>query len=108
VPEPRSAEEWRLTSCLARFEGERGSYHEALAIERGALPIQELVLGRDHPDTLTTRHNIASWTWQAGEALHLFRELLSDREGVLGRDHPDTLATRNRIASLEKTSTRLS
>jgi hypothetical protein len=24
--------------------------------------VQERVLGRDHPDTLTTRHNLAFWT----------------------------------------------
>src|SRR5215471_6729362 len=100
VPEPRSAEEALLTRWLARFEGERGNYREALAIERGALPIQERVLGRDHPDTLTTRGNIASWTGEtgeAGEALRLFRELLPDQERVLGRDHPDTLRTRGEI-----------
>ena len=60
------------------------------------------MLGPDHPDTLTTRGNIASWTGECGDAagaLRLFRELLPDRERVLGPDHPDTLTTRNNIAS---------
>ena len=30
------------------------------------LPIQERVLGAEHPDTLTTRASLASWTRQAG------------------------------------------
>ena len=65
------------------------------------LPDRERVLGRDHPDTLTTRHNIADWTGEAGDArgaLQLFSALLPDQERVLGRDHPNTLTTRHNIA----------
>jgi hypothetical protein len=101
VPEPRTAEETLLTRQIARFEGERGDYREALAIERRGLPIQEHVLGRDNPRTLTTRNDIAYWTGkmgEAGEALRLFRELLPDQERVLKPDHPDTLRTRSNIA----------
>jgi hypothetical protein len=56
------------------------------------------LLGKDHPDTLVTRDNVAFWTGNAGdaqEALRLFRE----RERLLGKDHPDTLVTRNNVAS---------
>ena len=66
------------------------------------LPDQERVLGADHPDTLITRGNIASWTGQCGdpaEALRLYRTLLPDQERVLGPDHPNTLTTRNNIAA---------
>ena len=61
----------------------------------------QAILGPDHPDTLTTRNNIAAWTGETGdgrEALRLFQELLPDQERVLGPDHPDTLTTRNNIA----------
>ena len=34
---------------------------------RELLPDQERVLGRDHPDTLTTRNNIAHWTGETGD-----------------------------------------
>ena len=54
----------------------------------------------DHPDTLTTRSNIAHWTGDTGDApraLRLLRELLPDRERVLGKDHPATLTTRSNI-----------
>ena len=80
------------------WTGAAGDAREALRLFRELLPDLERVLGRDHPDTLTTRNNIAHWTGEAGdarEALRLFRELLPDLERVLGRDHPDTLtATR--------------
>jgi Tetratricopeptide repeat len=59
-------------------------------------------LGPDHPDTLTTRSNIAAWTGQAGDArgaLELFTALLPDQQRILGPDHPDTLATRSNIAA---------
>ena len=36
---------------------------------RELLPDQERVLGRDHPDTLTTRGNIAYWTGETGDAM---------------------------------------
>ncbi|MDQ3764494.1 MAG: tetratricopeptide repeat protein, partial [Actinomycetota bacterium] len=67
-----------------------------------ATPIHDS-LGPDHPDTLSTRHQIAYWTGKAGdptEALRLFRELLPDRQRVLGPDHPATLTTRHNIAFL--------
>ncbi len=63
------------------------------------------VLGPLHPDTLTTRNNIAFWTGrleEAAEALRLFRELLPDRERVLGPLHPDTQALRALIAAKEE------
>jgi len=64
-------------------------------------------LGPDHPDTLTTRGNIAHWTGQSGDApgaLELSKELLPDHERVLGPDHPDTLTTE---AWIEELRTRL-
>ena len=73
----------------------------ALRLFTALLPDRERVLGRDHPATLSTRHNIASWTGAVGdarEALRLCTALLPDQERVLGRDHPDTLSTRNNIA----------
>jgi Tetratricopeptide repeat len=61
------------------------------------LPIQERVLGPEHPDTLTTRHRLALWTGKAGnpaEARDQYTALLPIRERVLGPEHPATLATR--------------
>ena len=104
VPTPRTANEARLTNWLARHEGERGSYREARAIALMALPILEHNLGPDHPDTLATRSNIASWTGETGdphEALRLFRELLPDLARLLGPNHPYTAVTREWITFLQ-------
>ena len=93
--------------------GEYGRVVESLVHRQSVIPAENLKrwqswkarieskLGPDHPDTLTTRNNIARWTGEAGdarEALRLFAELLPDMERVLGHDHPDTLMTRHNIA----------
>jgi hypothetical protein len=60
------------------------------------------VLGPDHPDTLTTRNNIAYWRGEAGDpagAVTASEQLLTDQLRVLGPDHPNTLITRSNIAS---------
>ena len=57
--------------------------------------------GPEHPDTLTTRYNLARWTGEAGDAAGArdqFAALLPIRERVLGPEHPDTLATRHDLA----------
>lgn len=58
---------------------------------------------REHPHTLTTRHNLARWLRETGDrdnARNLFKKVLRDREQILGKDHPDTLATKKRLAIL--------
>ncbi|MFI9008856.1 tetratricopeptide repeat protein, partial [Actinosynnema sp. NPDC053489] len=55
------------------------------------------ILGPDHPDTLTTRGNLAFWRGRAGDpagAAQATAELLTDHLRILGPDHPDTLTTR--------------
>ena len=78
----------------------RGTPREALRLYLELLPDRQRVQGHDHPETLTTRFDIAYWTGEAGdarEALRLCLELLPDRQRVLGPDHPDTLRTRHHI-----------
>ena len=61
----------------------------------------ERVLGADHPDTLTSRNNLAEAYRAAGrtaEAIALYERTLADRERVLGADHPNTLGSRNNLA----------
>jgi hypothetical protein len=58
-------------------------------------------LGADHPDTLTTRHELAYWQGETGDAAGAataFELLLADRLRMLGPDHPDTLTTRHELA----------
>ena len=65
------------------------------------LPVRERVLGAEHPDTLTARANLASWTGEAGDAAGArdqFAALLPVDERVLGAEHPNTLAARANLA----------
>ncbi|MFG2825379.1 tetratricopeptide repeat protein [Kitasatospora sp. NPDC048365] len=58
-------------------------------------------LGPDHPDTLITRHDLASCRGEAGDpaaAADMSEALFADRLRVLGPDHPSTLATRHALA----------
>ena len=77
--------------------------------EQGAKD-QARVLGEDHPDTLTTRHNLAYCYQEAGridEAITLYENLVSDRIRVLGEDHPQTLWTRCDLAEAYKDAGRI-
>jgi hypothetical protein len=59
------------------------------------------VLGPDHPQTLTARHELADWRGELGEAVSAvtaYEELVADYLRVLGPDHPDTLTVRNDLA----------
>jgi tetratricopeptide (TPR) repeat protein len=62
---------------------------------------RERVLGESHPDTLTSRNNLAEAyraAGQAGDAVVLHERTLADRVRVLGESHPDTLSSRNNLA----------
>ncbi|WP_157527194.1 tetratricopeptide repeat protein, partial [Micromonospora rosaria] len=51
-----------------------------------------------HPDSLTSRHNLAGCyraTGRIAEAVALYERVLAAREQVLGPDHPDTRASRD-------------
>ena len=60
------------------------------------------MLGADHPNTLTSRNNLASAYESAGDlgrAIPLFKQALAGRTRVLGADHPDTLTSHSNLAS---------
>jgi hypothetical protein len=59
------------------------------------------LLGPDHPDAMTARHELALWLGQGGNASGAaaqYEGLLADRLRLLGPDHPDTLMTRGNLA----------
>ena len=59
------------------------------------------MLGREHPDTLAARHELARWTGAAGDAAGArdqYAALLPVVERVLGTEHPDTLRDRANLA----------
>jgi tetratricopeptide (TPR) repeat protein len=58
-------------------------------------------LGPDHPDTLTSRSNLAAAYARGGrvaDAVRMHEETLRLRTAKLGPDHPDTLTSRNNLA----------
>ena len=66
--------------------------------------------GPDHPDTLTSRNDLANAYLDAGradEAIALHERTLADRERVLGETHPDTLVSRNSLAFAYRSAGRL-
>jgi hypothetical protein len=92
----------RIHRALATNHSALGEYRLALTNGQHELALRTTIQSPGHPDTLTTRHDIAYWTGEGGDqagALRLSRELLPDQEQMLGPDHPDTLATRGNIAT---------
>jgi NB-ARC domain/Tetratricopeptide repeat len=84
-----------------RSLGEAGSVTAAVSYFPQMTNKAVELLGRDHPDTLTARHELALWRGQAGDAATAaaaYEALLADRLRVLGPEHPDTLATRGNLA----------
>ncbi|MEV5085129.1 tetratricopeptide repeat protein [Streptomyces sp. NPDC056159] len=62
---------------------------------------REQVLGNTHPQTLTSRNNLASAYQEAGDLerpIPLYETTLTQREQILGNTHPHTLASRNNLA----------
>jgi tetratricopeptide (TPR) repeat protein len=81
---------------------EAGQVGEAIALHERTLADMERLLGPNHPDTLTSRNNLANAYWAAarvGEAVPLHERTLADMERLLGPDHPSTLGSRNNLAN---------
>ncbi len=86
---------------IADYLAFSGSYAAARDLQRQVLDARERLLGPEHPDTLTTRHNLARWTGQAGDpaaARDMYAELLPVVERVSGPEHPGTLTVRGNLA----------
>ncbi|MGX1805161.1 tetratricopeptide repeat protein [Nocardia sp. NPDC055321] len=85
----------------ALFLLNQGAHGRAIDYTVRAVTGYERVLGIDHPDTLTSRNDLAGAYESAGrasEAVPLHERALTDCERVLGIDHPDTLTSRNDLA----------
>ncbi|RLK58193.1 tetratricopeptide repeat protein [Actinokineospora cianjurensis] len=97
---------WKPDGHVVLFQagnslGGAGLVHAALTHFENLYSTAHQHLGSDHPDTLSTRSNIAYWRGDAGDATgaaQAFTELLTDRLHILGPDHPHTLSTRSNIA----------
>ncbi|TFH54313.1 MAG: tetratricopeptide repeat protein, partial [Methanothrix sp.] len=90
---------------VANFHQDAGRYEGAEPLFRRALEGRERVLGKEHPDTLTSVNNLAALLYSKGDykgAEPLLRRALEAQERVLGKDHPNTLTYANNLAELLK------
>ena len=81
----------------------QGRYGEAEPLYKEALQVREKVLGKEHPDTLTSMNNLAALyesQGRYGEAEPLLKEALQVLGEVLGEEHPYTLSSMNNLALL--------
>ena len=86
-----------------------GLPYEALTLDV-AVDSLESLLGEAHPDTLTSRNDLAGAYESAGrltEAIALYEQVLPDCIRVLGEDRPDTLTSRNNLACAYQSAGRL-
>ncbi|MFI7337280.1 FxSxx-COOH system tetratricopeptide repeat protein [Streptomyces sp. NPDC050085] len=101
-PETDTADTLAVLSQVGLFVDDQGSTQSAIAYHARALTAALRVLGADHPDTLSSRQNLAEAYKSAGDldrAVPLFEQNLTDRTRVLGQDHPETLDTRHSLAN---------
>ncbi|MFJ4094585.1 FxSxx-COOH system tetratricopeptide repeat protein [Kitasatospora sp. NPDC089913] len=91
-----------LYVTVAQYLYRRGHVARTIPLREAALTQFEQTLGDTHPDTLTSRNNLAYAYESAGDldrAIPLYETTLTQREQTLGDTHPDTLTSRNNLAS---------
>ncbi len=99
---PESPETLTALSELAHILRHRGRIDaEMLEMAKSASEGLARVLGPDHPDTLSSRNNLAlaySAAGRTAEAITLQQANRKLEESKLGPDHPSTLDSRNNLA----------
>ena len=74
-----------------------GGVQRAIAATLATQHAAQRLLGAEHPETLTSRANLARSYWSAGrtaDAIELQERVLADSVRILGDEHPDTLTAR--------------
>ena len=92
-----------LRDTLGRTYLGIGHLEKARPHLEAALTTRRDILGDEHPDTLASMSNIASFLSDGGhlhEADLLARQTLEARRQLLGADHPDTLGSRFQVAGI--------
>jgi tetratricopeptide (TPR) repeat protein/tRNA A-37 threonylcarbamoyl transferase component Bud32 len=100
-----------LREALGRTFYDLGLYDRSASSHTKARALREAALGPEHPDTLTSCHNVATAYHDAGllsQAIALYEETLTRRVAKLGPDHPHTLLTRSNLATAYAVTGRIS
>jgi tetratricopeptide (TPR) repeat protein len=85
-----------------QYASEIGAYINAEKLTRKSTSIWKRVVGNEHPDTLTSKANLASIYSKQGrlnEAEMLKLEVLEASKRVLGGEHPNTITWKANLAS---------
>jgi tetratricopeptide (TPR) repeat protein len=107
-----------LTEILLRLRGWAtwcldhlgDSFVQAIEYGQALVADRERILGQAHPDTLTSRNNLALAYQNSGrleEAIALYEQIRTDFERILGPDDPSTLTSCNNLASAYQDAQRL-
>ncbi|MCA1678834.1 MAG: tetratricopeptide repeat protein, partial [Actinobacteria bacterium] len=86
---------------VAAYQAARRT-QDAITILEPLLADHQRTLGAEHPNTLSTRNNLANAYQDAGrtqDAIAIYEPLLADLERILGAEHPNTLSTRGNLAN---------
>ncbi|MDU5163040.1 MAG: tetratricopeptide repeat protein, partial [Actinomyces sp.] len=78
---------------------------EAITLFEQVLPDRIRVLGEDHPDTLSSRNNLAGAYHAMGrleEATTLFEQVTKDCARILGEDHALTKTVRENLEAARR------
>jgi class 3 adenylate cyclase/tetratricopeptide (TPR) repeat protein len=92
-----------LSTVLADYLTMIGDYHAAYRLYEPALMIRQTVLGREHPDAISSLQHVAYVLQKMGQyraARSLYEEVLSMREQTCGPMHLDTATSLNLLAGL--------
>ncbi|MCJ1279145.1 hypothetical protein MMC21_006969 [Puttea exsequens] len=90
-----------ITDRIEVFLYRLGRWSEAYEIRIFHFTKMEIILGREHPSTLTSMNNLAEVLSSQGsykEAERIHRQALALRKKVLGKEHPETLTSMNDLA----------
>ena len=91
---------------LGRFHTARGAYAAARLVEERSLAAAERLLGDEHPDTLTSMHNLAYTLWKIGQresAAQTMRVAVEGRIKVLAVGDKHTAASMQALAAMQTT-----
>ncbi|KAM0714759.1 hypothetical protein Q7P37_009776 [Cladosporium fusiforme] len=80
---------------------EQGMYSKAKHMRAQSMKTRNQVLGEEHPDTLTSKSNLAlayQYLGQYDKAAELGEQVLEIGKRVLGEEHPDTLTSKSNLA----------
>ncbi|EXL95034.1 hypothetical protein FOIG_12469 [Fusarium odoratissimum NRRL 54006] len=78
-----------------------GRMMEAVSALKHVVEIRERILEEDHPDRLTSEHELAGaylYNGQTKKAVEMLEHVVKTRERISAEDHPDRLASENELA----------